>query len=276
IVDRAHHFFAFLLGAPRDQASWKPVATGLGEVIEREKAGVRFSQKHLHHKRGHGFAAPAAGVSHCNGTKRPANRRQTKSVGRMMHNVCLSEPFRRLNGFVNSALRIHNRAMFDENERVLSALAERYPDIQRNFDGKSVFAAMTVNLGPVSVTEPHRDPSNKPDNWCDITAAGNFDHKLGGKLVLVEPKLIIEIPAGVTVFIPSALITHYNLPIAPGETRYSITQYSAGGLFRWVNNGFKTQEARLRYMAPQAKAAFDRERRARWHEGVHKYFRKLA
>lgn len=111
--------------------------------------------------------------------------------------------------------------MFDENECVLAALDERYPDIRRNFDGKTVFAAMTVNAGPASVTEPHRDPSNKPDNWCDITAAGNFDHKRGGKLVLVEPKLIVEIPAGVTVFIPSALITHYNIRKRPPALGWS-------------------------------------------------------
>ncbi|KIY61385.1 hypothetical protein CYLTODRAFT_447726 [Cylindrobasidium torrendii FP15055 ss-10] len=202
VVDRNSHFFVLLAGQPRDHASWEPVASGLGEEIERERQRVRWTARELDHNCGRAFPAPASGVSHCNGTKRPANRRQKRSVGCMMRSLSLSEPFRRLNGFVNTMLKAHNREMYDENERVLSALQERYPDIQRNFDGRTVFAAMTVNAGPQSVTRPTNQ----------IT--------------------------GVTVFIPSALITHYNLPIAPGETRYSITQYSAGGLFRWVNNGF--------------------------------------
>ncbi|KAF4586922.1 hypothetical protein EYR40_010939 [Pleurotus pulmonarius] len=45
------------------------------------------------------------------------------------------------------------------------------------------------------------------------------------------------VPPGATLLIPSALVQHSNLPIQNGERQYSMTQYSAGGLFRWVRNG---------------------------------------
>ncbi|KAJ6546112.1 hypothetical protein DFH09DRAFT_927492, partial [Mycena vulgaris] len=50
---------------------------------------------------------------------------------------------------------------------------------------------------------------------------------------------------GYTILIPSAAIFHSNIPVAEGECRYSFTQYTAGGLFRWVEHGFKTEEQYL-------------------------------
>jgi hypothetical protein len=66
---------------------------------------------------------------------------------------------------------------------------------------------------------------------------------VGGHLVLRDLGIVVEFPPGSTILIPSALITHYNTPVRPNETRFSIVQYAAGGLFRWVENGFKTDAA---------------------------------
>ena len=55
--------------------------------------------------------------------------------------------------------------------------------------------------------------------------------------------MVIEFPRGSTIFIPSALITHSNLPIQPGERRMSFTQYTASGMFHWVAHGYRTKEA---------------------------------
>lgn len=46
---------------------------------------------------------------------------------------------------------------------------------------------------------------------------------------------MIEFPPGALIFIPSATITHSNIPVAKGETRSSFTQYAPGGLFRFVD-----------------------------------------
>ena len=66
---------------------------------------------------------------------------------------------------------------------------------------------------------------------------------MGGHLVLKDLGIVVEFPPGSTILIPSTLITHYNTPVRPHETRFSIVQYAAGGLFRWVENGFKTDAA---------------------------------
>lgn len=53
--------------------------------------------------------------------------------------------------------------------------------------------------------------------------------------------VIIQFPAGSTILIPSALLTHGNTPVGPKETRLSFTQFVPGGLFRYVDNGFRTE-----------------------------------
>ena len=53
----------------------------------------------------------------------------------------------------------------------------------------------------------------------------------------------MEFPPSSTILIPSALITHHNMPVNDNETHFSIVQYAAGGLFRWAVNGFKTDRA---------------------------------
>jgi hypothetical protein len=63
----------------------------------------------------------------------------------------------------------------------------------------------------------------------------------GGHLVLWDLQLIIEFPPGATILIPSALLRHSNTTIQKGEERYSFTQYTAGGPFRWVDHGFQKE-----------------------------------
>ncbi|KAJ7819634.1 hypothetical protein B0H14DRAFT_2600560 [Mycena olivaceomarginata] len=86
------------------------------------------------------------------------------------------------------------------------------------------------------------DFANLAFGLCAITALGDFDYKAGGHLVLWDCKLVIEFPPGCTILIPSAAIYHSNIPIGRKEHRYSFTQYTAGGLFRWVEHDFKTEE----------------------------------
>ncbi|KIY42917.1 hypothetical protein FISHEDRAFT_54522 [Fistulina hepatica ATCC 64428] len=137
----------------------------------------------------------------------------------------------------------------------------------RNFAG-SVFAAITYNFGPRTVTYPHRDFQNLPFGWCTITALGRFDHRRGGHLVLWDLKLVIPFPPGSTVLIPSAIIKHSNVRIADGEVRYSITQYSAGGLFRWVEHGHQ-QKSDFRDSLDEKGRTDERARQqARWTNGL--------
>jgi hypothetical protein len=117
---------------------------------------------------------------------------------------------------------------------------------------------MTFNFGPQTITFDHRDFANLAFGWCAITAIGKFDPKRGGHLILWDMKLVIEFPPGATILIPSAILRHSNVSLQPGEIRMSFTQYSAGGLFRWVDQGFRTA-ADFEAADKKGKKNFDQE-----------------
>ncbi len=115
------------------------------------------------------------------------------------------------------------------------------PTLEPNFR-KNVFGAATFNLGPQVSTHVHTDHLNLPAGWCAVTAIGTFNPKEGGHLLLWDLKLLIEFPPGSLIFIPSAILRHSNTAVGPEERRYSFTQYSAGGLFRWVECGHQSRK----------------------------------
>lgn len=145
---------------------------------------------------------------------------------------------------------------FAKSRNVLDVLERKNPSLHRNFP-RSSFAATTVNLGIHSISIDHIDVNNSPETMCVLTPVGKFNDALGGHLILWDLKLAIRFPAGSTILLPSALLRHGNTSIQPGETRYCIIQYTAGGLFRWVANNHRTNEA----WEAQATAAEKMERR---------------
>lgn len=82
--------------------------------------------------------------------------------------------------------------------------------------------------------------------------------------------LLIEFPAGSTILIPSAILKHSNVPIGNSEARASFTQYAAGGLFRFVLNGCRSDKA-LRQEDPILAERIRREGTSRWMEGLRMY-----
>lgn len=149
----------------------------------------------------------------------------------------------------------------------MQALLEHHPELRPNFSN-SVFASATVNFGPRTCTYEHRDCANLPYGWCAITALGVFDHKAGGHLVLWDLKIVIEFPAGATVLIPSATLRHSNTDIGPDEERLSFTQYTAGGLFRWVDQGFQPSSCFIHNLADEEREEVRKWLSERWTEGL--------
>lgn len=121
----------------------------------------------------------------------------------------------------------------------LQALYAKHPTLRQVFP-ESVFPACHFNVGSTTVCVQHVDQSNYAGGGCPVTCGGSFDYKLGGHLILYDLKLVIEFPAGSTIIIPSACVSHGNTAIQPGETRVSFTQFCAGGLIRWVRYGFQS------------------------------------
>jgi hypothetical protein len=138
--------------------------------------------------------------------------------------------------------------------------------LKRNF-ARSVFPGCTINFGGKVWTFTHTDPNNLSFGMCVIKALGQFNHKLGGQLLLHNLKLIIDFPHGSSIFIPSASLRHSNIPVAEGDTRISMTQYAAGPIFRWVDNGCQTE----RELKKLDRAAYERLhalKAKRWEMGL--------
>lgn len=140
------------------------------------------------------------------------------------------------------------------------------PTLYPNFP-HSVWACITINFGPQTVTFPHRDYGNLPFGWCAITALGNYNPDVGGHLVLWDCKMVIRFPPGTTILIPSAILRHSNTRIADHEERYSVTQYSAGALFRWVAHGFQLDEAYYASLSKKEAAEEKKTAAGRWKRG---------
>lgn len=158
-------------------------------------------------------------------------------------------------------------------ESTMKALHKWNPALKRNFGQfTSVFAAATFNFGPWTITVPHLDFANLAWGWCSITALGDFDPDKGGHLILWDLKLIIRFPPGSTILIPSAIIRHSNVSIQQGEKRFSFTQFTAAGIFRFVHNGFRTDKSlKDEGMTVAQKLQRAQERRDRWVEGLQMY-----
>lgn len=81
--------------------------------------------------------------------------------------------------------------------------------------------------------------------------------------------LVVQFPPGSTTLIPSASVSHGNTAIQDGETRLSITQYAAGGLFRWAAYGFKAAKSLMKTAAGRKmKDAVDGASGDRWRAGL--------
>lgn len=132
----------------------------------------------------------------------------------------------------------------------------------------STFAATTYNLGPRTVCLKHVDFGNLPFGWCSVTSLGSFDLKKGGHLILWDCHLVVEFPPGATILFPSTILAHSNVTISPEETRYSFTQYTAGGLFRWVDQGFTKSNDFYASLSDDELDAVKAEDSARWAYGL--------
>lgn len=135
----------------------------------------------------------------------------------------------------------------------------------------TVYGSAEMNYGPRTCCYPHRDQANLSFGWCAVTAMGNYDFTKGGHLVLWDLKLTIEFPPGTTMLFPSAVLLHSNTEIGPDEDRYSMTQYSAGGLFRWVHHGCRTLDEYLSSLSPKELQEYERENEERWLEALRLY-----
>ncbi|KAJ7181980.1 hypothetical protein C8R46DRAFT_1027784 [Mycena filopes] len=211
ILDRHGRIIAVFAGTP-DDPEWPGVVSRAVAAMERaRKDGFRlgaFDAADDTHRRGF-FTTLTGGVSHGGGQLRPGNLAMPKIRRQIFDELRGNKDVQRMAGFQSSVFRTFAPKMFVDYVDHLQPLFHQNPTLQHNFNN-SVFPTVTFNLGPQSV------------------------------------KLVVEFPPASTCAIPSAVVEHGNTPLAPNETRYAMTQYAAGGLFRYMEYGFKTAKELLK------------------------------
>ncbi|KAJ7024511.1 hypothetical protein C8F04DRAFT_1270209 [Mycena alexandri] len=249
-------------GMPEDP-EWLSVLRHVAEAMKQAREeGIRtgaFTAEDANHRRGDNFVPLTGGVSFGGGQKHPGNL----VLPRLKHSI-----FSKLiaNKYASSGRSARNCLQITSKICALSSTTT--PNLQHNFTN-SILPAVTFNLGPQSVTFEHGDELNRALGWCLLTSAGEFNPKKSAHLYLKQLKLVVEFPPAASVCLPSAVIEHGNTPLAPHETRYSITQYAAGGLFRWVKYGFQTAKQLVAKRGGRAlKAQLDGARGQRHEAGL--------
>ncbi|KAJ7919762.1 hypothetical protein B0H13DRAFT_1987862 [Mycena leptocephala] len=235
ILDRHGRIIAVMVGAPEDP-EWPSVVAKAAEAMRQAREeGLRtgaFTAGDDLHRRGL-YHILKGGVSYGGGQKRPGNLVNPPLQQRLFQKLVKNTYVRRVCGFQSSAFRTFGPKLFDDYVTDLQALFDHHPGLQHNFSN-SIYPAVTFNLGPQSVAFDHVDDLNRPLGLCAVTNAvtndGGFDHKKSAHLYMKQLKL---------------------------ETRYSITQYAAGGLFRWVKYGFRTAKQVLAQGGRTLKDALD-------------------
>ncbi|TEB34662.1 hypothetical protein FA13DRAFT_1625685 [Coprinellus micaceus] len=177
-----------------------------------------------------------------------------------------SAALKRLALHQSASFKFYFPKLYDYYHKHTIPVREKHQELVANWI-LSIFSAAAVNLGPEVATYFHRDGRNLAFGPCAIHALGEYNFTKGGHLVLKEPKLIIQFPPGCLILLPSATITHGNTPVQAGEKRVSFTQYTAGALFRYVDNNFGT-EAQLKRKSKALYKKMLEDKETRWEMGI--------
>ncbi|KAJ7789145.1 hypothetical protein B0H14DRAFT_3503324 [Mycena olivaceomarginata] len=268
ILDSHRRIIALLGGTPRDEARWKATTDRAAALLDQRLDRIRLSDERLHHRRAQdSFPAIGRGLSHGGGQIEPRELCNNVSNTQLTDELLADPSFQRLAGFANFLFAMWAPMLFAFYQAQMALLAAWNRALRWNFIG-SVFAACTFNFGPRVICASHLDFANLSWGWCALTALGDFDPDLGGHLILWDLRLVIRFPPGSTILLPSAIVRHSNVPIQAHERRSSFAQYTAAGLFRWVRNGFRTDEDFERSASKEEQAKREAEHERRWEEGM--------
>ncbi|TFK60200.1 hypothetical protein BDN72DRAFT_779712, partial [Pluteus cervinus] len=242
ITDKDERVVVVLVGGPTHHADWsqvvKQAAQTLASVRKDGVAAGAFPHGAQSHRRGN-FVALPVGVSHGNGRLKPGNLLHPPERKELIQRLLDDKSIRRLACYQSSVFSYYAPKLYAQYCHTLLRVFERDESLQRNFED-SIFPATSFNLGPATVSIDHTDASNVGYGLCALTAVGSFDSRQGGHLVLFDLGLMIEFPPGSVILLPSGILRHGNTTVQDHEERYSIAQYCAGGLLRWVKYGHQT------------------------------------
>ncbi|KAJ7096926.1 hypothetical protein C8R44DRAFT_683670 [Mycena epipterygia] len=273
ILDDKGRIIAILLGMPEDPEWPNVVKEALKDLICARRTARRYGAwcpGSTFHRRGD-YLPLTSGVSFGGGQKRPGNLVNSRILRRIIRRLLRSKSLRRIAGFQSSGLAFYAPKLYRFLCNALQGLFDHQPELVHNFTN-SVFPAATFNCGPDAVTVEHLDHLNLSHGLCGNTCGGNFDSTRSGLIHMRQLRLMIEFPSAASILIPSGCIDHGNTPIQPGESRHSMTQYAAGGLFRWAAYGYRSAKSLLAMDGGKAvRDAFDGVPGSRWQEGINMF-----
>ncbi|KAK0474665.1 hypothetical protein EDD18DRAFT_1367607 [Armillaria luteobubalina] len=226
---------AVLVGQPKDP-DWESIHTSASALLDQSQVGISFG----------GGQQCVVPPSLKPSLKRMCpqflqNLHHEGTVAQVLATLINHIAFIHLAGFASGIFTARSLSLFQCYAMHLRALLLSNDNLILNF-ANSIFSASTFNFGPKSVTIEHTDSGNLLFGWCTIPVLSWFNSKKGVHLILWDLKLVIEFPPGSTVLIPSTVLRHSNTTVDHGEMRYPFMQYMAGGLFRWVDDGFQLSE----------------------------------
>ncbi|KAF8321912.1 hypothetical protein F5887DRAFT_904460, partial [Amanita rubescens] len=277
LQERDGYIMGVLLGQPYDTRQWKEVHDDAFKTLHTAVSELPDKDKESVNRRGP-FPSIPHGISFGGGQKEPQFlKHSSKEREAMFESLLMRKSIQRICKFASSGFKLYGERNYEYVRETVEAIRARQEELggeslRRPYDDQlGVFPCRSVNVGMQSMSSPHTDDGNLAQAWCSITPLGHFNPKKGGHLVLWDLGLVIDFPPGSTVLIPSALILHSNSSIRHGETRFSIVQYVAGGLFRWVNNGYMTEEDRLAKESMKELDLRETEQKMRWEKAVNMF-----
>ncbi|TEB24738.1 hypothetical protein FA13DRAFT_1796938 [Coprinellus micaceus] len=234
--------FMVLVASPKDE-SWMGSCMGAFHAMEDARGRLIMEVLEIHHRRG-SFPAINVDISYGQGPKRPHNL-DNGPHSELMRALLKNEDVRRIAVFASAALSVWAPDLYAHYKTNLDSLLKKMPTLQRNFN-KSTFACSAFNFEPMACTCAYRDCMNLPfgsSPWDIRPYKGR----------------------------PSPVLAHPNITIQPGENRASFTQFTAGDLFRFLDNGFKTEEGLRKSVSKKIYAAKMKEKETRWELGLGKW-----
>ncbi|KAF8188313.1 hypothetical protein K438DRAFT_1972511 [Mycena galopus ATCC 62051] len=244
LLDSKGRVFLVLAGQPTDNGYPEAVSRAY-DAIKKEGMRADFPPDMRNHRRGL-FAAMSVGLILGQGRRfRPGSTTETAPTWRR---GC--SPTSTLHGWPTTlavvAFFALGAALYSYYVNYNARLTSRFSHLKRPFLKSRILL-----------------------RWLQLRAARMHIQapRPGGHLVLWDLRLVVEFPPGALILLPSATIAHSNIPVADDEERISFTQFTAGGLFRFVDNGFRTQ-AELAAQDPVEYARMVERNESRWEEGL--------
>ncbi|KAJ7678467.1 hypothetical protein B0H14DRAFT_2423310, partial [Mycena olivaceomarginata] len=266
ILDRKGHIIGVLIAPPLPDEDWGSVLKAATAAMRKARDKMTFPAGAYHHRRayaeGEGFPTCTCGFAFSGGRERVGNIKASSAKNAAAMEELLDNP---------SATHFRTSKHCVIPSSLTTIPPSKLSSRKTCPCTRSPFTAVTANLGPVSVSPPHTDFSNKADRMCLIGALGDFNADQGGHLVCWDYDLIVRFPPGCSILIPSAVVTHSNTPIQDGEERFSLIQYSAGGLFCWVDNGFQSDRSWRESATAEDIQRREAERKARFAAALKKF-----